>query len=170
MIVIISRGAGHGHAGTQARILDLFRENRAEVKLLVARDGAEMAGLAKEAAESDAEIVVGAGGDGTIDSISSVLAGTGKTLAVLPLGTFNLFAKRLGIPMNLESAVHTAVHGRPTAINAAEVNGRTFLSRSSLGLYPLALRHREQMFRRFGRSRFIALVSGASALLRWVVS
>lgn len=167
MIVIINRGAGHGHSETQARILTLFREQGAEIELLVAREGGEMAVLAKKAAESDAGLVVGAGGDGTIDSIASVLAGTGKTLAVLPLGTFNLFAKRLGIPLDLKSAVHTAVHGRTTAINAAEVNGRTFLSRSSVGLYPLALRHREQMFRRFGRSRFIALVSGASALLRW---
>jgi diacylglycerol kinase family enzyme len=54
---------------------------------------------------------------------------------------------------------------------AAEIferkNGQTFLSRSSVGLYPLALRHREQMFRRFGRSRLIALLSGATALLRW---
>jgi diacylglycerol kinase family enzyme len=167
MIVIINRGAGHGHAETQARILELFREQAAEPELLVARNGGEMAALAKQAAKSDTDLVVGAGGDGTIDSIASVLAGTGKTLGVLPLGTFNLFAKRLGIPLELEAAVHTALHGRVTTINAAEVNGRTFLSRSSLGLYPLALRHREQMFRRFGRSRFIALISGASALLRW---
>ena len=59
------------------------------------------------------------------------------------------------------------MNGRSTTINAGEVNGRTFLSRSSVGLYPLALRHREQMFRRFGRSRLIALLSGATALLRW---
>jgi diacylglycerol kinase family enzyme len=167
MIVIINRGAGQGHAGTQCRILDFFEAQNAAVQLLVAGDGSEMAALAKEAAQSDHEVVVGAGGDGTIDAIASTLAGTGKILAVLPLGTFNLFARRLGIPLNLEAAVRTAVSGRVTTINAAEVNGRTFLSRSSIGLYPLALRHREQMFRRFGRSRFIALVSGATALLRW---
>ena len=167
MIVIINRGAGHGHAGTQARIVDLFRDHGVAVTVLVARDGSEMAALAKEAAQSNDEVVVGAGGDGTIDAIASTLAGTGKVLAVLPLGTFNLFAKRLGIPLDLEAAVRTAVNGRVTTINAGEVNGRTFLSRSSVGLYPLALRHREQMFRRFGRSRLIALLSGATALLRW---
>jgi diacylglycerol kinase family enzyme len=167
MIVIINRGAGHGHAGIQARILDFFQEHGVVVTALVARDGSELAALAREAAQSNDEVVVGAGGDGTIDAIASTLAGTGKILAVLPLGTFNLFAKRLGIPLDLEAAVRTAVTGRVTKINAGEVNGRTFLSRSSVGLYPLALRHREQMFRRFGRSRFIALVSGATALLRW---
>ena len=110
--------------------------------------------MAEEAARSDAEVIVAAGGDGTIDGIASVLADTGKILGVLPLGTFNLFANRLNIPLDLEAALHTAVNGRVAEINVGEVNGRVFLSRSSVGLYPFALRHREEMFRRFGRSRF----------------
>ena len=95
------------------------------------------------------------------------MADTGKILGVLPLGTFNLFANRLNIPLDLEAALHTAVNGSVDEINVGEVNGRVFLSRSSIGLYPLALRHREEMFRRFGRSRFVALLSGATALVRW---
>jgi diacylglycerol kinase family enzyme len=126
-----------------------------------------VAALAEEAAQTDADVVVGAGGDGTIGVIAATLAGSQKILAVLPLGTFNLFAKRVGIPLDLEAAVRTAVNGQVAAINAGEVNGQTFLSRSSVGLYPLALRHREKMFRRFERSRLIALLSGATALLRW---
>lgn len=116
---------------------------------------------------SDAEVIVAAGGDGTVDAIAAALAGTGKILGVLPLGTFNLFARRQNIPLELGAAVQTAVNGRIAEINVGEVNGRTFLSRSSVGLYPLALRHREKMFRRFGRSRLIALLSGATALMRW---
>jgi diacylglycerol kinase family enzyme len=167
MIVIINRGTGHAHAETQGRIENLFQSHGAAVRLLVARDGSQVASFAQEAAQSNAEIVVGAGGDGTIDVIAAALAGSQKILAVLPLGTFNLFAQRVGIPSELEAAVRTAVHGHVAVINVGEVNGRTFLSRSSVGLYPLALRHREKMFRRFGRSRLIALASGATALLRW---
>ena len=152
MIVIINRGTGHAHAETQGRIENLLQSHGAAVRLLVARNGSQVASFAQEAAQSDADIVVGAGGDGTIDLIAAALAGSEKILAVLPLGTFNL---------------RTADNGHVAMINAGEVNGRTFLSRSSVGLYPLALRHREKMFRRFGRSRLIALVSGATALLRW---
>ena len=167
MIVILNRAAGRQQDDTQTRIHDLFRSQGVAARLLVARDGGEMAALADQAARSSAEVVVGAGGDGTIDAIASKLAGTGKALAVLPLGTFNLFARRVGIPLDLEAAVRTAISGPIRAINVGEVNGRIFLSRSSVGLYPLALRHREQMFRRFGRSRFIALLSGATAFARW---
>jgi diacylglycerol kinase family enzyme len=167
LIVIINQGAGHVRPETQTRIVDLFRSHRVTARLLVARDGGEIVALAREAAESDARVVVGAGGDGTIDTIAAALTGTGKVLGVLPLGTFNLLARRLGIPLDLTAAVQTCIDGKIRTINVGEVNGRTFLSRSSVGLYPLALRHREQMFRRFGRSRLIALLSGATALMRW---
>ena len=147
MIVILNRGAGHSNEETQERIGKFFQSHGIAARVLVARDGGEIARLAAEAARSDAEVIVAAGGDGTIDAIASVLAGTGKILGVLPLGTFNLFAKRLNIPLDLEAALHTAVNGRVAEINVGEVNGRVFLSRSSVGLYPLALRHREKMFR-----------------------
>jgi diacylglycerol kinase family enzyme len=166
-VVLLNRGAGRHREETEARIAELFQSHSITPQIRIARDGCEIAPLAGEAVRSDAEVIIAAGGDGTIDAIASVLTGTGKVLAVLPLGTFNLFAKRLNIPLELDAAVETAVHGRIAEINVGAVNGRTFLSRSSVGLYPLALRHREMMFRRFGRSRLIALLSGATALLRW---
>ena len=165
--MILNRGAGRHREKTEAQIAELFQSQSITARLLVARNGGEIASLAQEAVRSDAEIIVAAGGDGTIDAVAAALTGTGKILGVFPLGTFNLFAKRLNIPLELGAAVQTVVNGRTAEINVGEVNGRTFLSRSSVGLYPLALRHRETMFRRFGRSRLIALLSGATALVRW---
>ena len=167
MVVILNRGAGHDQSGTRAQIEELFQSNGIVARLLVAQHGGEIPRLAKEAVRSDAEVVVAAGGDGTIDGVAAALAGTRKILGVLPLGTFNLFAKRFDIPSDLEGAVQTVVSGKVAEINVGEVNGRVFLSRSSVGLYPVALRYREKMYRRFGRSRFIALLSGATALFRW---
>lgn len=167
MIVILNRGAGRHQDETESQIEKFFRSRGLGARMLVARDGGEIARLAADAARSDAQVIVAAGGDGTIDGIAAALADTGKILGVIPLGTFNLLARRLNIPVDLEAALEIAVSGRIAAINVGEVNGRVFLSRSSIGLYPLALRHREEMFRRFGRSRLIALLSGATALMRW---
>lgn len=167
MIVILNRRAGHHQNRTEAQIRTSFQSCGIAVRVLVTRDAGEISRLADEAARSDAEVIVAAGGDGTIDGVASALVGTGKILGVLPLGTFNLFAKRLNIPLDLDAAVQTTVSGRLAEINVGEVNGRIFLSRSSVGLYPLALRQRERMYQRFGRRRLIALLSGAAALLRW---
>src|SRR5215212_852119 len=67
------------------------------------RDVAERARARAERGEIDG-VVVG-GGDGTINTVAGVLAGTGIPLGLLPLGTLNHFAKDLGIPLDLDGAV-----------------------------------------------------------------
>ena len=105
MIVILNRGAGRHQDETQAQIEKFFRSGGIAARMLIARDGGEIARLAADAAHSDAGVIVAAGGDGTVDGIASALAGTGKILGVIPLGTFNLLARRLNIPVDLEGAL-----------------------------------------------------------------
>jgi diacylglycerol kinase family enzyme len=52
-------------------------------------------GHAREAAAAGADVVFACGGDGTISSVLSGLAGTGVPLAILPAGTGNLLARNL---------------------------------------------------------------------------
>lgn len=74
------------------------------------------------------------GGDGTISSAARVLAGTGATLGVLPLGTGNDFARSLGIPFGLEEACDVIAEGRVIDVDVGLANGRPFLNAASVGL------------------------------------
>ncbi|HEX8416562.1 MAG TPA: diacylglycerol kinase family protein [Methylobacterium sp.] len=87
--------------------------------------------------------VVVAGGDGTIACAAQVLAGGGTPLGILPLGTMNLLAKDLGIPVDFDAAIATLRAGAPRAIDVGEVNGHVFLINSVLGLPARMARHRE---------------------------
>jgi diacylglycerol kinase family enzyme len=136
MIVILNRGAGRHQDETQAQIENFFRSRGIAAQMLVALDGGEIARLAADAARSDAEVIVAVGGDGTVDGIASALAGTGKILGVIPLGTFNLLARRLNIPVDLEGALQTAANGRVAEINVGEVNGRVFLADQASAFTP----------------------------------
>jgi diacylglycerol kinase family enzyme len=69
MIVILNRGAGRHQDETQAQIKKFFQNRGIAARLFVARHGGEIAQIAEEAASSDAEDIVAAGGDGTIDGI-----------------------------------------------------------------------------------------------------
>jgi diacylglycerol kinase family enzyme len=89
------------------------------------------------------EAVVVAGGDGTIACAAQVLAGCGLPLGVLPLGTMNLLAKDLGLPLDLDAAIAALRNGERRAIDVGEVNGRVFLINSVLGLPARMARHRE---------------------------
>lgn len=70
------------------------------------------AGQARAALDRGASVVVAAGGDGTVREVASVLAGTQVPMALLPLGTGNLLARNLDLPLeNIEALVHTALGG-----------------------------------------------------------
>lgn len=124
---------------------------------LVARAIRRAAGTPEVAA-----VVVG-GGDGTISTAVNLLAGTGKLLGVLPLGTMNLFARDLGLPLDLEGAAEVLARGGRRAIDCGEINGRLFVNHASLGLHPWMIRLREHQREQHGWGKWPAM---AVALLR----
>ena len=109
-------------------------------------------------------IVVG-GGDGTINTAAAALTGTGRVLGILPLGTFNHFAKELGIPLDIEAAARVIAAGSVLERDVADVNGRVFINHSAVGLYPEVLRHRELQQAR-GRSKQMGMLFACIRVLR----
>ncbi|KMO13510.1 diacylglycerol/lipid kinase family protein [Methylobacterium platani] len=115
--------------------------------------------LAAAAAVPGLAAVAVAGGDGTLACAAQVLVGQDVPLSILPLGTLNLLAKDLGVPLDLDAAIAVLAGGSVRAIDAGEVNGHVFLINSVLGLPARLARHREA-----GRGRM-----GIRALLRLAV-
>ena len=70
-----------------------------------------------------AEVVVAAGGDGTVRVVCSELARTGVPLGVVPLGTGNLLARNLEIPLRATEAIEVALSGQDRAIDVVRVSG-----------------------------------------------
>jgi YegS/Rv2252/BmrU family lipid kinase len=124
-------------------------------------DGAAIAEQAKKAAEAGTELIVVGGGDGTISAAAGALAGTETSLGILPLGTLNHFARDLGIPMKLDEAAKVIAAGQTRVVDVAEVNGRTFINNSAIGLYPLMVIDRDLQQQRLGRSKRFAMVVAA---------
>lgn len=168
--VIINAGSGARHwREKQAfcqKIRQIYQDAGIEARVHLARSGKEVVELARRAAHGEARAVVAGGGDGTINAVAAQLVDTDKVLGVLPLGTFNFFARRLNIPLDLEAAARNLVEGYVVNADVGEVNGLLFLNNTSLGLYPRILRQREQEYRRWGRSQLIAYFSVLRTLLR----
>jgi diacylglycerol kinase family enzyme len=106
-----------------------------------------------------------AGGDGSIGSAANAMAGTGTELGILPCGTLNHLAKDLGLPLDLEDAARTALHGTAVPVDAAVVNDRIFLNTSSVGAYVSFVRARERLERRVGYG-VASVLAGARLLFR----
>jgi len=89
-------------------------------------------------------VIVG-GGDGTISSAAGLFVHSGKTLGILPLGTMNLFARSLRIPIDIDRALTALLAAEPAAVDLCSVNDRVFTHHVALGLHPTILRARESM-------------------------
>jgi diacylglycerol kinase family enzyme len=116
----------------------------------------QLAAEAKAAAGSDADVVVAGGGDGTVNTVAAALAGTGKPLGVLALGTLNHFARDLGIPLDLASAAAIIAAGHTEPVDVGRINDLVFVNNSSIGLYSRAVLVREA-HRRRGFSKWWAM-------------
>ncbi len=95
-----------------------------EVRFIETRLDRDGKACALMALEQGAQVVVAVGGDGTVRTVASALAGTGQAMGIIPIGTGNLFARNMGIPVgNLDAALTVATsHGS----NLVDV-GRMFL-------------------------------------------
>jgi diacylglycerol kinase family enzyme len=91
-----------------------------------------------------ADAVVVGGGDGTIAAAAARLQGTQIALGILPLGTMNMLAHDLGIPVGLAAAADALAQGEIRAIDVAEVNGEIYLCNAVIGSPSWLGRHRER--------------------------
>ena len=121
--------------------------------------------MAARAVGENRQSVVAGGGDGTINAVAGVLAGTPTPLGVLPIGTLNHFAKDVGVPLDLEFAVRNVFTGQVTKVDVGEVNGRVFVNNSGVGIYPHIVRQREEE-QHHGHLKWVAFVLAVGSVLR----
>lgn len=95
-------------------------------------------------ARKNNDAVLAGGGDGTISTAAGLFANHKTILGILPLGTMNLFARALGIPLKLEDAVELLTEGEKHPIDIGEVNGMIFVHHVTLGLHPRIVAGRER--------------------------
>lgn len=101
-----------------------------------------IAELERAAADPAVEAVLAGGGDGTISAAAGICFTHQMALAVLPAGTMNLFARSLGVPLQLEAALSAIARGEVSVVDIATANGRPFVHQFSVGLHSRLVRIR----------------------------
>lgn len=108
-------------------------------------------------------VIIAAGGDGTISAVAAEVIRTNATMAVLPMGTLNHFAKDLGIPQRLEEAVEVILAGEQRLVDVGSMNDSIFINNSSIGLYPRVVALRERL-QKGGHSKWVAAILASAKL------
>lgn len=122
-----------------APILPVLAAHGWEVTVRHKQGGGHATELAREAAEEGYDVVVAAGGDGTVGEVVDGLVGTDVAVGVLPGGTANLWSKEIGVSGDLEQAALQLVGAQRRRIDVGRLTingkkGQHFLLMAGLGL------------------------------------
>lgn len=125
-------------------IVDLLEAHGIRAKVNIKTDGNAVRAFAQKAVDNKEELVIVAGGDGTIEEVASQLVGTSTTLGILAVGTMNNVARSLGVPLDLEDACALLGAGSTRQVDMGHVitdekqAGQHFLETAGLGLTAIA--------------------------------
>lgn len=168
-VLILNRAAGSldgERAGaTPESLREAFAGAGMPVALELSAPGHLEDALRAAAARHPPAIFVG-GGDGTLNTAARVLVDTHIPLGVVPLGTLNHFANDLGLPDAWREAIPLLASGATRDVDVGEVNGTVFINNCSIGSYPEAVRHRDQLRREHGRGKWVAMTLASLAVFR----
>lgn len=168
--IVLNAGSGRQDAETRREIITRVFDaagRRCEILPIDRSTPIERVATAAVArAKAERGAVIAAGGDGTINAVAQAAYGHGLPFGVIPLGTFNYFARVHGIAQDVEAATRALLRARIEPAQAGRAGGHLFLVNASLGLYPQLLEDREAFKQQFGRSRLVALWSGLVTLAR----
>jgi diacylglycerol kinase (ATP) len=90
--------------------------------------------LARAAVAEGRELVIAAGGDGTVNEVAHGLANTDTALGLMPLGSVMNVARTLWVPRNLALAAHVIAEGKVLAMDMGRIGSRYFLEAAGVGL------------------------------------
>ena len=126
----------------------------------------EAESMARRGVKEGFENIVAAGGDGTVNEVVNGLAGTNATLGVLPIGTMNVFATELGLPVNDLQRCWNIIRSESTrAVDLPKANEKFFVQLAGVGLDAQVVQETSAQFKRnFGPLSY--LISAAQIAAR----
>ncbi|MEP7021065.1 MAG: diacylglycerol kinase family protein [Pseudonocardiales bacterium] len=141
------------------------------------------AGQVREALDAGADLVLVCGGDGTVAACAGTLAQTNAAMALVPVGTGNLLARNIGVPLDIAPALDVAFGTGRRHLDVLEAGGRRFVVMAGLGFDAALIRDTDdtakakagwaaylaglvRAVRRTPRVRFTIALDGAAAIER----
>ncbi len=123
--------------------------------------GADIEDALREAtSDSGLDAIVAGGGDGTVSCAAAYAWKNGMPLGVLPAGTMNLFARSIGIPLDIMQAGAALARGAVRDCDIATANGKPFVHQFSVGMQSRMIKEREGSNH---NSRFGKILASAAA-------
>ncbi len=163
VIVLYNPIAGRRRKRRFAATLRHLRALGCSVEVLATGHAGEAEALAQRIGAADCDVLAIAGGDGTINEAVNGLRDDAPPLAVIPLGTANVFAREMALPFAPARLAAVIARGVPASIHVGVANGRRFVQMAGIGFDARVVEALDPgAKRRFGR-----LAYGAEIARQW---
>jgi diacylglycerol kinase family enzyme len=147
--ILVNPAAGPRAVSTRRRLEAALSKRGLSATVTEMRPG-QLRQIVAELRDARLPIVAVAGGDGTLRAAAGVLAGSDTALAVIPAGSLNSFARRIGIP-GVDAALDALEDGRTVSVSIGVVDDHVFLNTATFGQYATVVRRRERLRRWMGK-------------------
>jgi YegS/Rv2252/BmrU family lipid kinase len=136
--VILNPVAGNCTPTLRQAIQQHFRANHWQCEIYETSGQENIRDIVSKALRQKVSLIVAAGGDGTISSAVDGLVHSKVPLGIIPLGTGNIVAQELGLPLD-PTAAYQLLTGKNTTtkIDVMQVGHQAFISHLSVGIYAL---------------------------------
>ncbi|MCG8570667.1 MAG: diacylglycerol kinase family lipid kinase [Spirochaetes bacterium] len=141
-----------------------FQKYKMHLEILFTQYPGHATEITREVVKKDRiDVIIGAGGDGTINEVLNGMVGSNKILGVLPWGTGNVFAKEMNIPLNPKKACALIRKGQPVRMDIARRDQQYFFLMFSCGFDAYSIKYTENLnLKRFFK-RFTYVFGGLRA-------
>jgi len=132
--IILNPIAGKGAAKNIVKLIEASDiKDRFDVQIEFTNNVGHASTLAAEAVQLNFDVVVAAGGDGTVNEVGSQLVHTNTALGIIPLGSGNGLARHLGYSMQVKKCLEQIANSNINSIDTLTINNRFAVNVSGLG-------------------------------------
>jgi YegS/Rv2252/BmrU family lipid kinase len=156
--VILNPAAGKKtQDSVREALANRFGTSHIQYEVYETRETDRIAEIVRTRLHDGFDLVVAAGGDGTVSDVIDGLVQDPKPLGIIPTGTGNLIARELGIPQDVEGAIAVIASApRSRTIDAMRISGRVFVLNASVGISASVIGHTTSKNKhRFGRVAYL---------------
>jgi diacylglycerol kinase family enzyme len=135
-VLLTSRAGGADHDALHAALSRGLSDHPDwSWELVVRGDDDKRRPMCRDAVDAGFDLLVAAGGDGTVCRVGDVGVERDVPIGILPMGTGNLVARELGVPLDLDDAVAALRDGVETQVDCLDIGDRRLVSKISVGAY-----------------------------------
>lgn len=164
-VIITNPVAGRYGANALRRVTEYMKRFGYVVDVRLTQCPGDGTRLARECVAENPDLVLGAGGDGTLNEVVNGLVFTEIPFGVLPRGTVNVFAREIRLPRSLEPQLQVVCEGRRHRVCLGKANDRFFLQMAGVGFDAAVVESVDSSLKkRIGRLAYV--VAGFGTLYR----